>query len=155
MPIQYRGPTWSWVACESRIFYNGQRLRQDDFHAQVLDVSVTAPGLNPYGRVSSGKITMLGPVASMPSSIYGDEFEIPSKTCLSYFVDWDLLGPPRLGSICFRLHKQFCLILAPEEMCYRGTYRRVGIIMASADSDSFVRMTLNKLDWQNEVVKII
>jgi hypothetical protein len=157
-PVPYRGPTWSWVAPESRfIFYRHDALRNEDFHAEVLDVGVTVTGLNPYGRVSSGKITMLGRVAPMPSHGYGNDDE--SETYLSKhmypLVYWDLPGPPQLGCLCFLLQDIYCLILAPEARSYRGVYRRVGAFSARDDPKGILMEVFKNLDWRIELVTII
>lgn len=152
-PILYRGPTWSWVSRESRISYNTHRLRTDDFCAQVLDVGVTVPGLNPYGRVSSGKVTILGPAAPIPSSAYGDDSETQFVTHFRHSLWWDLEGVLPLGCILLKLHEQSYLILAAEARCHAGIYRRVGLIFH--DPTSLATDMLITLDWQEEVVTII
>jgi hypothetical protein len=152
-PIPYRGPTWSWVSRASRIIYNTRQLRTDDFSAQVLDVGVTVPGLKPYGRVSSGKATILGSAAPISSSAYEDESGTQFKTCFPHWLRWNLEGALQLGCILFKLHEQKYLILAPEARCHAGIYRRVGLI--SHDSFGPVMKMLSTLDWQEEVVTII
>jgi Heterokaryon incompatibility protein (HET) len=152
-PIPYRGPTWSWVSRESRIKYNTHRLRTDDFSAQVLDVDVTVPGLNPYGRVSSGKVTMLGSAAPIPSGACEDESGTQFKKHFRHSLYWDLEGAPQLGCILFKLHEQNSLILAPEKRCHAGTYRRVGLV--GCGTTGLAMDMLNTLDWQEEVVTII
>lgn len=155
IPIPYRGPTWSWVAYQSAVTYSPQALEKNDFCAEVLDISVTVPGLNPYGKVSSGKITMLGLVAVMPSGAYLDE----PTTFLSGFsesrVHWDLLGLPQLGCICFALQDTVCLILAPETRGYKGVYRRVGTLQSKADSTGLGSEMFGKLDWRQDVVTVV
>lgn len=155
-PVPYRGPTWSWVSRESRIFYQAHSLRTDDFYAQVLDVRVTVPGQNPYGRVSSGKVTMLGPTAPIPSVAYRDESGPSWISQFRHGLYWDLEGAPQLGCICFRLHEQFCLILAPEARCHGGSfYTRVGLISNRSDPTSLLIRMLSTLDWQEKAVTII
>lgn len=155
-PILYRGPSWSWVAYKSpTLTYSQQALQKNDFCAEVLDVSVTVPGLNPYGRVSSGKMTMLGPVAPMHSSAYGDDSGVLLRKPGDDPLRWDLVGAPKLGCIYFRLQDTSCLILAPETRCYPGTYRRVGFVLAADNSRSLGMELLKSLDWRNEVVTII
>lgn len=149
-PIPYRGPTWSWVSCESTIIYNTHRLRTDDFYAHVLDVSVTVPGLNPYGRVSSGKVTILGPAAPIPSSAYKDDSGTQFEMNFPNGLSWDLEGAPQLGCILFKLHEQHYLILAPEVRYHAGIYRRVGLL-----SHDPANLAVKMLDWQEKVVTIL
>lgn len=126
-------------------------MEMNDFCSEVLDVSVT--GLNPYGRVSSGRITMLGPVAAMPSGA------CEPTTLLSGFsetrVHWDLLGLPQLGCICFALQDTVCLILAPETRTYRGVYRRIGTMHSKAGLTGVGTEIFRKLDWRQDLVTII
>lgn len=155
-PIPYRGPTWSWVAYKPPLLtYNQLALQKNDFCTEVLDVSVTVPGLNPYGRVSSGKMTILGPVAPVHSSAYGDDSGVPLQKPFHKPLYWDILGAPQLGCIYFRLQDTTCLILASEVRLYPGIYRRVGIVLAADDSRSLGRELLKSLDWRKEVVTII
>lgn len=149
-PIPYRGPTWSWVSCESNIYYNHHRLRTDNFYTQVLDVSVTVRGKNPWGRLSSGKVTLLGPAAPLPSSAYKDESGTQFEIHRHRSFDWDLEGAPQLGCILLKVHEQRYLILAPEARCHAGIYRRVGLI-----SHESTNLVIQGLDWQEEVITII
>ncbi len=149
-PIPYRGPTWSWVCRESAIYYNHNRLRIDDIYAQVLDVSVTVPGLNRYGRVTCGKVTILGPAAPILSSTYKDQSGTQFEKHFPYSPDWDLEGTPQLGCVLFRLQEQMYLILAPEARCHAGTYRRVGLI-----AHDLTNPATKLLDWQEKVIRII
>jgi hypothetical protein len=140
------------VSRESRIFCNHHRLRSDEFCAQVLDVDVTVPGLNPYGRVSSGKVTMLGPAAPLPSSAYEDECGTHFETRFRRSLLRDLEGALQLGCIMFKLHEQRSLILAPEVRCYTGIYRRVDLMTHDPTNPA---VDISTLDWQEKVVTII
>jgi Heterokaryon incompatibility protein (HET) len=112
-PIRYRAPSWSWAAVEGgKIVYDMYSLRSDEFYAEALDVEVTVPGLNPFGRVTCGKLTLLGPIAPVPSQIYGDDSEIGAWEWKWPLLTWEHVGEPPLQSFCLRLQRSCCLILA-------------------------------------------
>ena len=47
-----------------------------DFMAEVLDVPTHVSGLDPYGRVSAGKLSMAGKLAPLPLFLLEDDSEI-------------------------------------------------------------------------------
>jgi hypothetical protein len=53
-----------------------QVSKSEIFHTEVLDADVAVPGLNRYGKVTCGKLTLLGPAAPFPSQVYDNDSEI-------------------------------------------------------------------------------
>jgi hypothetical protein len=45
-PETYRGPTWSWVSCNSKIEW--ARAEKDEIVAEVVEGSCKVPGKNYY-----------------------------------------------------------------------------------------------------------
>jgi hypothetical protein len=73
--VPFRGPSWSWVASEDTTTncFSARHIEcpEQSFHSEVLDVSVeVASHLNPFGAVKSGKLSIFGPVASLPEEVY-------------------------------------------------------------------------------------
>lgn len=159
-PIHYRAPSWSWAAVEGgKIVYDMYALRNNDFRTELLDVQVTVPGLNPFGRVTSGKLTLLGPVAPVLSQIYGDDSDVGVWEWKWPLLTWDQVGEPPLQAFCLRLQKRCCLILAAVEKAWRsGVYRRVGMVVMPTELEDPRKVKLqilDSLDWRQEVVTII
>lgn len=158
--IHYRAPSWSWAAVEGgKIVYDMYALRNDDFCAEVLDVQVTVPGLNRFGRVTSGKLTLLGPVAPVPSQVYGDDSDVGAWEWKWPLLTWEQVGELPLRAFCLRLQRNCCLILAAVEEAWRpGLYRRVGMLVMPTELEDPAQVKLqilNNLDWSPEVVTII
>jgi hypothetical protein len=158
--IGYRAPSWSWATVEGgNIVYDMYALRNNDFCTEVLDVRVTVPGLNPFGKVTSGKLTLLGPVAPVPSQIYGDDSDIGVWEWKWPLLTWEQVGEPPLRSFCLRLQKNSCLILAVVEKAWRcGVYGRVGMLAMPTELEDPAEVKLQILDslnWRQEVVTII
>jgi hypothetical protein len=158
--IHYRAPSWSWAAVEGgKIVYDMYALRNADFCTEVLDVQVTVPGLNRYGRVTSGKLTLLGPVAPIPSQVYGDDSDVGVWEWKWPLLTWEQVGELPLRTVCLRLQKNCCLILAAVEEAWRsGLYRRVGMLVMPTELEDPAQIKLhilNNLDWSPKVVTII
>jgi hypothetical protein len=159
-PIRWRAPSWSWAAVEGgKIVYDMYALRSDEFYAEVFDVQVTVPGLNPFGRVTSGKLTLLEPIAPVPSQIYGDDSEIGAWEWKWPLLTWEHVGEPPLQIFCLRLQTSCCLILAAVGRPWRpGVYRRVGMLVMPTELEDPRKVKLqilDSLDWRQEVVTII
>lgn len=158
--ISYRAPSWSWAAVEGgKLVYDMYALRNDEFCTEVLDVQVTVPGLNPFGKVTSGKLTLLGPVAPVPSQIYGDESDIGAWEWKWPLLAWDTVSAPPLRSFCLRLQKRCCLILAAVEEAWRSrVYRRVGMLVMPTELEdpSHIKLQiLGSLAWKQDVVTLV
>ncbi len=158
--IPYRAPSWSWAAIEAeKIVYNMYALRNDDFYTEVLDVTVTVPGLNAYGRVTSGKLTLLGLLAPIPSQIHGDDSEIGPWEWHWPLLTFDQTGEPPLRCSCLRLQTGCCLILSMVDNTWRpGVYRRVGMLVMPTEQEDprQVKMEiLDSLEWKQEILTII
>jgi hypothetical protein len=158
--LAYRAPSWSWAAVEGgKTVYDMYALRSDDFCSELLDVQVTVPGLNPFGRVTCGKLTLLGPLAPVPSQIYGDDSDLGVWEWKWPLLTFDYVDEPPLRSFVLRLQRSCCLILAAVEKASRlGTYRRVGMLVMPTeleDPEKIKLQILDSLDWRQEVVTII
>jgi hypothetical protein len=55
----YRSPSWSWTALDTGVLHEdmGSSVLPLKVCAEVLDASVVVCGLNPFGKVTSGKVT--------------------------------------------------------------------------------------------------
>jgi hypothetical protein len=158
--INYRAPSWSWAAVEGgKMVYDMHALRNNQFCTEVLDVQVTVPGLNRFGRVTCGKLTLLGPVAPIPSQVYGDDSDIGVWEWKWPLLTWEHAGELPLPAFCLRLQRNCCLILAAVEGVWRsGLYRRVGMLVMPTDLEDPAGVKLqilNDLDWSPKVVTII
>ena len=157
--VPYRAPSWSWAALKGHSAWYWHGLESDDFSISVLDVQVTVPGLNPYGRVTSGKLTLLGPVAAVPSHINSDDSDYGKWKWQWPLLTWDAEGSVPLRCVCLRFQEACCLILAPVEARLRSqTYRRVGLLVLPTeleDSEGVKKQILDGLEWREEVVTLI
>ena len=158
--VPYQAPSWSWAAVEGgKVVYDKYALRSDDFYAELLDVQVTVPGLNPFGKVTSGKLTLLGLLAPVPSQIYGDDSDVGSWEWKWPLLTWENVGQPPLQSFCLRLQKGCCLILAAVQKAGRSRiFRRVGMLVMPTeleDPGKVKLQILDSFDWKQEVVTIV
>jgi hypothetical protein len=158
--IRYRAPSWSWAAVEGgKIVYDMYALRSDEFWTEVLDVQVRVPGLNPFGKVTSGKLTLFGPVAPVPSQIYGDDSDVGVWEWKWPLLTWEHVGELPLQAFCLRLQRGCCLIMAPVGKQWRsGVHRRVGMLVMPTELEDPRKVKLqilDSLDWKQEVVTII
>jgi Heterokaryon incompatibility protein (HET) len=157
--VPYRAPSWSWAAFESKIVYHAPGLQVTDFHTEVLGVDVTVPGFNPYGKVTCGKLTLLGPTAPVPSQVYDDDSEVGVWKWRWPLVTWEHEGPPKLGCVCLRLQKACCLILAPiDRRRHEGIFRRVGMLVTPTeleDPEGIKMQILDQLEWKERIITIV
>jgi Heterokaryon incompatibility protein (HET) len=154
--VPYRAPSWSWAAFESKILYNQHALEEKQFCTEVLHVEVTVPGLNAYGKVTSGKLTMLGPVAPVPSQVYKDDSEVGLWKWQWPLVTWEFEEDPPLGCMVLRLQRACCLILVPVGRL--GVYRRVGMVVTPTeleDPEGVKMRILDGLQWETRVLTVI
>jgi hypothetical protein len=63
LPETYRAPSWSWASIEGTIQHFVDAARQP-FHSLIstIDEGCTVLGLNPFGEVSDGFLTLRGPL---------------------------------------------------------------------------------------------
>jgi hypothetical protein len=64
-PVQYRGPSWSWVSVEAPIRHVevefSKAIHSPKLFAKIINASCSPEGLDPRGRVSSGYLQIQGP----------------------------------------------------------------------------------------------
>ncbi|KAI2601959.1 HET-domain-containing protein [Hypoxylon sp. NC1633] len=77
-PAEYRAPSWSWASLDGPIKHIP--LSYSNLVSAIVECSTTPAGKDPYGRVSSGKLGIQGP-------IYEVRPHIPKKR-------WDRHGIP-------------------------------------------------------------
>jgi hypothetical protein len=53
---EYRAPTWSWAYLDAPIQF--MPLSYSNLVVQVVNASTTPAGVDPYGRVSGGKLDL-------------------------------------------------------------------------------------------------
>lgn len=154
----YRSPSWSWAAVEANQLgwsWDLLRSKAEEWLFEILDVRVSVPGKNPYGRVRSGRLVLLGLVAPLPSYLCGDESDKgPFKW------EWPLFMPdtncvPGPGSLLLRLHEMFCLVLEPIA---NAAYRRIGSLVMPSEFHAQRWMVvdfLNSYNWTWRVLVIL
>ena len=160
--VAYRAPTWSWASVEGGFlgwavwFYD-----REDFVVDLLDVSVEVSGLNPYGRTTSGRLTLSGSLAPVPSFFYEDESDFGPVDWRRFLLTWDRRGVPAIGCVLLRLHEIGCMVLEPIRG-RSGAWTRVGFLMAAFEPRSKEKAALtltlellNSFEWRCEVVKIL
>ncbi|KAK6397774.1 hypothetical protein LTR65_005022 [Meristemomyces frigidus] len=57
-PATVQPPTWSWVSCDYGIRFMHPRRNEFEAHAAVQAISTPPVGLDPYGQVNGGKLTL-------------------------------------------------------------------------------------------------
>lgn len=156
--VPSRAPSWSWVAIEGNQLvwaWDLLRCKEDEIAFEVLEVRVNVPGLNPFGRVSSARLVVTGPVTPLPSFLCGDECakDVPEFQWPLVMFDTDRL--PGVCCVLLRMHQRFCLILEPTG---NRLYRRVGSLITPGDFHRRQREIIEVLDsysWVNRVLTII
>ena len=158
--VAYRSPSWSWAAVEGG--YLGWHVwlyNATEFEADVLDLRVRVEGLDPFGRVSSGKLTLLGHIAPIPSFFHDDESEVGSVDWRPHLLTWDRVEAPVIGSVLLRLHHNMCLILQPVRG-RNGLWTRIGTLATAMEDERKERITatiglLDSYEWRLAVVSIV
>lgn len=154
----YRAPSWSWVAVEgNQLVWLWDLLQTDmeDWVYEICEASVVVPGLNPYGRVTSGKLILSGFVTPLPSYLCGDDSDKGS-----FQWEWPLLMPdvdivPSPGSLLLRLHRKFCLVVEPVG---KNAYRRIGSLVTGSEFSGQQHMFVKLLDsyiWTRQLILIV
>ena len=60
-PSQYRAPSWSWASLDGNVRYPGSLQPQGpDHNASLVDYHITLAGIDPFGQVSDGWISIRG-----------------------------------------------------------------------------------------------
>lgn len=154
----YRAPSWSWPSVEGGFLgWNRWLFDATDFTAEVLDVRTRVSGLNPYGRVSAGKLSMAGKLAPLPSFLLEDDSEIGPVDWREFLIRWDRHGGPGIGTCLFRMHRMACLILQPVQG-RPGVWTRVGSLVTAVPPQPRSALTIEVLDgygWREDVVSIL
>ncbi|KAL9619786.1 MAG: hypothetical protein Q9160_005622 [Pyrenula sp. 1 TL-2023] len=144
----YRAPSWSWVSVEdNQLVWLWDLLQTDtkEWVYEIHEASVVVPGMNPYGRVTRGKLVLSGFVAPLPSYLCGDDNDRGS-----FKWEWPLLMPdveivPSPGSLLLRLHKKFCLVLEPVG---NKTYRRIGSLVTGSEFSGQQHIGHSQRGWK-------
>ncbi|KAJ8110836.1 hypothetical protein OPT61_g6419 [Boeremia exigua] len=157
-PKLWVAPTWSWASlCEhvsyaSCMYTNANEIN----HTEVLHATTEAAGHDPTGRISSGSITLFGPIQSATvGQIHLNKVRVEAHSlsigcCFDSVVDL-ADGLVQGGSIvhCLRMHSipswDWIMVLVAE-IGMPGTYRRVG--MAQHDTHEINR------HWYHDKPKI-
>lgn len=160
--IHYRAPSWSWASIEGGFLGWHVWLYEasdETFPASVIDVWTKVPGLNPYGRVTAGKLTMCGKIAPLPSSLFDDESQTESVDWRRYLLYWDRDEVAGTGSVLFRLHDRACLMLQPAgRPCLWTRIGTLSTAMDGIDPPGRVKATVGLLDsyeWRDAVVSVV
>ena len=162
----YRPPSWSWTTLDTGVAHDAWVLDIRTFCAEVLEARAVVRGLNPYGQVASGKVTILGSIAPVPSVVFEQAtydnipgtYLVKSTLWMYPVVQWDRQVAPSIDSICLRMTLDHGLILAPvKKPSCPDLYTRVGFVQST---HKLRRMKadpnlLDKLEWRVAVVTII
>jgi hypothetical protein len=164
----YRSPSWSWTTLDAGVLHEdvGLGVLPLEPCAEVLDASVVVRGLNPFGKVASGKVTLYGPLAPLPAAIFEEEtykdqpgtYTKKRSRWMFPVVQWDRQIAPSIDSVCLRTFSECGLILTPVKNLFTpGIYTRVGYIKSTENIRR--RQTepnlLDGLEWRPAVVTII
>lgn len=84
-PMEYLGPSWSWVSCNSIVAFAGYRF--SECCMALRDASTDIIGENPLGRVSGGYIVIEAPIAVFIVEKAPKEDQDPSKHNVKLFTD--------------------------------------------------------------------
>jgi hypothetical protein len=150
--VAYRAPTWSWASVDGDNFRWAVTLfnaESEDFAVKVLDVWVRVSGLNPYGRVIAGKLTIYGKIAPIPAFLFGDDSEVGAVDWRQYLL-WDR-GLPGIESYFLRLHQNAYMILEPVAGKL-STYIRIGFINTAL---ALTIRVLDSYEWRFKVISIL
>jgi Heterokaryon incompatibility protein (HET) len=164
----YRSPSWSWTTLDAGVLHEdmGSRILPLKPCAEVLDANVVVRGLNPFGKVTSGKVTLYGPLAPLPAAIFEEEtykdqpgtYKKKRSRWMFPVVQWDRQIPPSIDSVCLRAFSECGLILTPVKKPFTsGIYTRTGYIKSTENLRR--RQTepnlLDGLEWRPAVVTMI
>ncbi|CZR68293.1 uncharacterized protein PAC_18192 [Phialocephala subalpina] len=142
----YRAPSWSWASIESPIsnFLCRQALGRKT-HAQILEITTTLQGLDPYGQVKAGSLNIRAPLQEVmcgeassrwpyqpnllpldyPSLSMPSIFEEESKLGHAIFdLDWAEKGS---RAFLLQITDAYGLILIPITVGDREVYSRIGV----------------------------
>lgn len=159
-PPIYLAPSWSWASLESGVSYPG--FSEDrTLHIQVLEVSVTPYGSNPYGRLRTGFIRLTGRLLKCVTS---NRYE----SCINvlFSANGEMVGNFTVPDAAWSLSEFYCLLVMEETRYWEhsppslssnlllleevpdttNTFRRFGAI-----NQSFHRTGL----WDNATEEII
>jgi len=156
--VPYRAPSWSWVAIEGNQLvwaWDLLRSKHGESPFKILDVRVVVPGLNPFGRVRSGKLVVSGPVTPLPAYLCGDETEQDVPEFKWPLVMFDTDNIPGICCLLLRMHESYCLILEPAGC---GTHRRIGSLVIPSDFYRRQREVIEVLDgysWTERLLVIV
>lgn len=162
----YRSPSWSWTTLDAGVAHDKSVLQIRNFCAEILEARVVIPGLNPYGQVVSGRVTISGSIAPVPSVVFEQAtydnipgtYLVRSTPWMYPVVQWDRQIAPSIDSICLRMSLDHGLILMPvKKPSCPGLYTRVGFMksMYSLRGTKTETNLLDKLEWQAALVTII
>jgi hypothetical protein len=146
MPSSYRAPSWSWASIESPISnflcrqaHGRKRL------SQILEITTTLQGLDPYGQVKAGSLKIRAPLQEVMCGEASSRWpyqpnllplDYPSVSNPSIFEEESKLGHAIFdldwvdkGSRVFLLQitDLYGLILIPTAVSDREVYSRIGV----------------------------
>jgi hypothetical protein len=164
----YRSPSWSWATLDAGVLHEdmGPSFLPLKHCAEVLDARVVVRGLNPFGKATSGKVTLYGPLAPLPAAVFEKEtykdqpgtYTKKRSRWMFPVVQWDRQMTPPIDSVCLRTFSECGLILAPVKKPFAsGIYTRVGYIRSTENLRRLQTEPnlLDGLEWQPAVVTII
>jgi hypothetical protein len=138
----YIAPSWSWASIGSAVTFAPPYRAT---FLQVVDVSCEVPGLNPFGAVSNGHLSIRGPAVrlrmkcSSPQYYFSYNLEVPgSGKHPMVFVDSVLVGGREStvrravdGEVVFDLfHEVTCLARCMLHDTWKSTSQRLFICAA-------------------------
>ena len=164
--IPYRAPSWSWASISSSVTHNLLAFgSKSPMLFEVLRVDCVVPGLNLYGKVTRGKLVLIGLVAPIPSHVYGDESEIVGGwRWRDPLLTPDINEEWAIGCVVLRVTEGCCLLLVPVKIAKRQghgevrIYRRAGMLSTPTDLEDPEKVKLKILDgleWREEVLMIV
>lgn len=111
---RYLAPTWSWASMDDTVTYNYTYdigIIRSHTYAHVYDASITPSGLDPFGAVSAGALSL-----SCTSILCGTLYK--NRSHYGSYVNWEILSPegskiiPR-ASFDFDAHDGYSVLILP------------------------------------------
>lgn len=86
-PAKYRAPSWSWAAVDVEVRWSTSSICENDnckMYCIIEDAKTTVAGLDPFGAVTDGYITITGPLVEVQLSwaLDGLSQKYPWRVCI-------------------------------------------------------------------------
>ena len=118
-PSMYLAPSWSWASLETGVSYPGFSKHRKS-HVELLEVKVSASGLNPLGRVKNGFIRLSGRLLECHPRHKDGPFVVV------HFANGDKAGTLEAHYRHWPISKSYCLLLMEQQQHYSKSSRSLG-----------------------------